>query len=91
MIETIEQTIKAKGYEVTVDDKLGKVISSLEKVFESTQFKTPLMSEAFKEVGENKINEEVVNYLIETERLVKISDAVYFHTTALDQAKKAFN
>ncbi len=58
MIETIEQTIKAKGYEVTVDDKLGKVISSLEKVFESTQFKTPLMSEAFKEVGENKINEE---------------------------------
>ncbi len=49
------------------------------------------MSEAFKEVGENKINEEVVNYLIETERLVKISDAVYFHTTALDQAKKAFN
>ncbi len=88
MIETIEQTIKAKGYEVTVDDKLGKVISSLEKVFESTQFKTPLMSEAFKEVGENKINEEVVNYLIETDRLVKISDAVYFHKTALEEAQK---
>lgn len=88
MIEIIGQNVKAKGFEVSLDKRQQKLFDSLDKIYSESEFKTPQIIEAFNMIGENKIDDEILNYMLEVGKLVRINDSIYFHKSGFEKAKQ---
>lgn len=89
MIEMMGQYIRIYGYKMDIEPKQKSIIDNIDRIYLEGKYKSPLMVEAFKSIGIDKVDDEIINYLLESGRLVKISDVVYFHETALAEAKES--
>lgn len=88
MINIEGQTVRAYGFEIVLEGKQKEVVDKIEAIYKTTAFKSPLLSDAFKEAGSGKVDDEVVNYLLESGKLIRLSDTVYFHQSTFEEAQK---
>lgn len=82
------QTISAPGFKPQPNDRQKKIIEQIEEKFKSAAFQPPAWADTCKQVklDEEQVN-EILQYLLREEILIKLSDNIYFHREVLEEAK----
>ncbi len=86
-MKMVGQVVSLEQFYVTLDPKDKKIADQIVKLYKTTGFKPPNLTDVFNQLRLGKKDQEIINYLLESRILVRISDTIYLAAEDYDTAK----
>jgi selenocysteine-specific elongation factor len=82
-------TVALKGFQPKLEDGQQEIIKRIEDIFYKSGFQPPDWESVSGEGGFNELqSQEVLQYFLRQGTLVKVAEGLYFHSAAIEDAKK---
>jgi selenocysteine-specific elongation factor len=86
------EMIALAGHQAQFTDQEARALSSMEQVFRIAALQPPLLTEAMKASGlDAKASRSLVEILIKSQRLIRVSEDLVFHADAISQIRKSLS
>jgi len=86
-MKQVGNVLSLKQFSVTLAPKEQKIADQIVKLYKTMGYKPPNLSDVFNQLRLGKKDQEIINYLLESRILVRISDTIYLSAEDYDGAK----
>lgn len=86
-IKMTGNVVSLDQFSVTLSAKDQKIVDQILKLYNSMGYRPPNMSDVFDQLRLSKKDQEIINYLLESRILIRISDTIYLTADDYDIAK----
>lgn len=86
-IKMLGNVVSLEHFTVTLSAKDQKIVDQIVKLYKSMGYKPPNMPDVFNQLRLSKKDQEIINYLLESRILIRISDTIYLTAEDYDIAK----
>ncbi len=87
LFKMVGQVISLSHFSITLPARDQKLADQIVKLYKTMGFKPPNLPEVFDQLKLGKKDQEIINYLLESRILVRISDTIYLQADDYDVAK----
>lgn len=88
ILKILGDVVALKGFEVELSKKQAVLKEKIENLYKENEFKPPLLKDVINSMNISKQDKNIIDFMINVNILVKISDDILFHAQAYNKAKE---